>query len=196
MRSDSRSLWAVVAISVLLPTLLWATQDSRLSFEVASIKPNNAGVPGVSRFLPGGKYRGTNVTLKSVVAVAYDVLQTQIAGGPGWIATDKYEISAQPQAGLGIESNRAGVEKTKQMLRNLLADRFRLRVRTEMREQPVYVLTIAKGGPKLVYAAREEKDCQDVLTNLSCHVFIGGTAEVSTGEPSRCPSWRTHLRGG
>jgi uncharacterized protein (TIGR03435 family) len=161
-------------MSVLLPAALLATQDSRLSFEVASIKPSNSGVPGFSQFLPGGKYRGTKLTLKSVVAVAYDVLQKQIAGGPSWIETDRYDINAQADAGLGIESNRAGVDKTKQMLRSLLSDRFKLTVHTEMREEPIYALTIAKGGPKLVKAAREEKVCQDLLTTLSCHVFIGG----------------------
>src|SRR5262245_18570392 len=169
------SLWAVVVgMFVLLPTMLSATQDSRLSFDVVSIKPSNSSVSGVSQFLPGGKYRGTNVTLKSVIAVAYDILQRQIAGGPTWIDTDRYEINAQPDAGLGIESNRAGVEKTRQMMRSLLVDRFKLTFHTEMLEEPIYALTIAKGGPKLVQAARDEKTCQDVLTTLNCHVFIGG----------------------
>src|SRR5262245_51036055 len=108
MGSNIRSLWVVVVgMSVLLPTMLSATQDSQLSFDVASIKPSHSGAPGVSQFLPGGKYRGTNVTLKSVVAVAYDTLQRQIAGGPNWIETDRYEINAQADPGLGIESNRA-----------------------------------------------------------------------------------------
>jgi uncharacterized protein (TIGR03435 family) len=35
------------------------------------------------------------------------------------------------------------------MLQTLLTDRFKLVLRREMKELPVYVLTVAKGGPKL-----------------------------------------------
>jgi len=35
------------------------------------------------------------------------------------------------------------------MLQSLLEDRFQLKIRREIREVPVYVLTVAKSGPKL-----------------------------------------------
>jgi uncharacterized protein (TIGR03435 family) len=38
---------------------------------------------------------------------------------------------------------------TEQMLRTLLAEEFKLRTHFEQREQPVYDLVVAKGGPKL-----------------------------------------------
>jgi uncharacterized protein (TIGR03435 family) len=39
--------------------------------------------------------------------------------------------------------------KTEQMLRTFLADQFKVQTRFEHREQSVYALVIAKGGPKL-----------------------------------------------
>jgi uncharacterized protein (TIGR03435 family) len=40
------------------------------------------------------------------------------------------------------------IDEARVMLQSLLADRFRLRVHREPRDAPVYVLTVAKGGPK------------------------------------------------
>jgi len=46
------------------------------------------------------------------------------------------------------------------MLQALLEDRFKLRIRRENREVPVYALTLAKGGPKL--PAFQEGSCTPV----------------------------------
>ena len=44
------------------------------------------------------------------------------------------------------------------MLQSLLAERFKLRVRRETKQLPVYALVIAKGGPKFLHASFSTED--------------------------------------
>jgi len=65
------------------------------------------------------------------------------------------------------------------MLQALLADRFKLVIRSESKEMPVYALVAGKGGPKLQKADIEEKDCPanpggSGDGNIVCHRFNGG----------------------
>jgi uncharacterized protein (TIGR03435 family) len=89
-----------------------------------------------------GQFSATGSVAKLVLMVAYDVQETQIVGGPSWIATEKWDIDAQSA---GREHSH---EETHRMLQNLLAERFSLRIHPETEQRPVYVLTVAKGGPK------------------------------------------------
>jgi uncharacterized protein (TIGR03435 family) len=59
------------------------------------------------------------------------------------------------------------------MLQALLAERFKLTIRRDIKEQPVYVLTVAKNGPKLQKSKLEEKDCEDPANQ--CH--FGGAGQ-------------------
>jgi uncharacterized protein (TIGR03435 family) len=64
------------------------------------------------------------------------------------------------------------------MLQALLEDRFRLRIRLEPKEQPVYALVVGKAGPKLAKSKFQEQDCGDTgpkwLSNPACHFLDGG----------------------
>jgi len=66
----------------------------------------------------------------------------QVEGGPGWINSDRFDISAK--AGSATTS-----DQLRRMLRTLLADRFQLALQREMRELNVFALTINRDGPKL-----------------------------------------------
>jgi hypothetical protein len=57
------------------------------SFEVASVRPSAAGDIRTYGPRPGGRFIATSARLKTVIAVAYDVPEYQISGGPNWIAT-------------------------------------------------------------------------------------------------------------
>ena len=78
-----------------------------------------------------------------MIAEAYGVKTYQIYGGPGWINSERYAIDAKAEDPQTQEMMRGP------MMRTLLEDRFKLRVRRETRQGPVYELTVAKGGPKL-----------------------------------------------
>lgn len=129
------SLMAFVASSVFAQT-----------FSVATIKPMgpNDG-PYVYMGLPGGGLRVEGLTLKSLLMEAYAVEAFQISGGPGWIATDRWDIEAKTE---GVQGGLSGAQHAS-MLLALLEDRFQLKVHRETREGSVYNLVLGKTGSKL-----------------------------------------------
>jgi uncharacterized protein (TIGR03435 family) len=73
-----------------------------------------------------------------------------ISGGPDWIASDRYDIDALIPEGSGsysIEQFRRGeAPKLQSMLRTLLADRFKLSLRRELKDTQVYNLVVVEEG--------------------------------------------------
>jgi uncharacterized protein (TIGR03435 family) len=114
------------------------------NFEVASVKPSApGGRGGIVRMLPGNQtYIAQNMPLRVIMTVAYSVTDRQIAGGPDWMNTEPYDITAKAD-------RRCTVEELHDMLARLLEERFHLKIRHEKREMPVWALTVDKGGPKL-----------------------------------------------
>lgn len=122
-----------------------ATRTVPRSFDVASIKPNSTG--GDARRAtasPGGLFTATNVNLKLLISRAFGVPEAQIEGGPDWIETEKYDVSAR--AGTPLEMTR---EELQPCLQALLADRFKLKFHRATKEGAVYSLVVAKNGSKL-----------------------------------------------
>jgi len=166
---------------------------ARLAFEAASVKENKAGDPRSSRlsFLPGGRLFLRDLPLISIVSVAYDLPvfnpSERLTGGPDWIRKTNYDIEATAPSGAIPEgaSDRVRSDRIRQMLQTLLAERFKMVVRPEMKELPVYAVTVAKGGPKMPKAAVEEKDCAVNATNpndpAACHMFSGGQGQGMHG---------------
>ena len=70
----------------------------------------------------------------------------QLIGGENWVRTERYDVAAR--AGREVSQTELG-----EMVKALLADRFKLRVRTEMREMSILELQRARGdgrvGPNL-----------------------------------------------
>ena len=95
----------------------------------------------------------TNRTLKVLIQTAYTLQDFQIAGGPDWLNTTRFDIVA-------TAGGTVAQAELQMMLRDLLADRFKLAVHTEAREMPIYALTRAradgKPGPQL---RASELDC-------------------------------------
>lgn len=118
-------------------------------FDVASIKPAPPQPPGqtstqmdvTTDATRNGILRYSNVTLKEVLGEAYQVKQYQIAGGPGWLDSERFDITATIPAGARRE--------VPKMLQTLAAERFGLSLHRETRELPVYVLQVGKNGSKL-----------------------------------------------
>jgi len=95
-----------------------------------------------------GRFTATNVSLTLLIALAYQVRQSEIFGGPAWIVSDKYDVN-----GKAADSN-VTADQSRLMLQRLLEDRFKLMVHRETKEMPVYVLLPAKNGLK-IQAAKE-----------------------------------------
>ena len=71
------------------------------------------------------------------------------------------------------------------MLRKMLADRFHLAFHTEKRELPVYVLTVAKTGPKMTKSLN-----QDALAGLG----LRGLGSV-VGRSANMGNFRNFMQG-
>jgi uncharacterized protein (TIGR03435 family) len=120
--------------AVLLTASVAGAVAQRPTFEVASIKGNVSGSNSSSeRVQPTGRIDVTNSTLFALIGNLYRVESFQIVGGPDWIHTDRWDIVAKaPQT--------ADQPTLFEMAKALLADRFKLVVRTERREMPIYAL--------------------------------------------------------
>jgi uncharacterized protein (TIGR03435 family) len=132
------------------------TSARESTFEVASIRPTPAFEPGKG-IMPGfhggpgtrdpGLYTCNNCTLLMLIAQAYGItLYSEILmpdSMPG-----AFNISAKVP-------EKTTKEQFRLMLQNLLADRFKLAVRREKKEMPVYELVVAKGGPKMRESTEE-----------------------------------------
>lgn len=121
------------------------------TFEVAAIRLHRDSGGNTDFNVAKGRFSATSATLKTLVRTAYAVLDSQISGGPAWFDTDKYDIEARTTA-----PEELTFDRIQPLLRNLLAERFRLRVHRETRQMPVYALSVDKGGVRFAAAAPAE----------------------------------------
>ena len=126
-----------------------AKTNTKLEFEVASVKRSDPSVPGVIKVDPGGPgsadagrvtYRLS--TIRDLMADAYNVKRYQISGGPNWLESERFDIAAKVPAG-------ATKEQVRLMLQNLLAERFGLTLHRETKELPMYALLVGPKGARL-----------------------------------------------
>jgi uncharacterized protein (TIGR03435 family) len=147
------------------------SKESSAVFEVASIRlgdPSRGGGRGVGPLACGGdiqveprRFVADSVTLYRLIAIAYgkDCIFLEqngelLQGGPDWVRSDGFTIQAlMPEGSPVYTRNQLNAGKApglQAMLLNLLADRFKLVMRSEMKEMPVYSLMPVKGITKLV----------------------------------------------
>jgi uncharacterized protein (TIGR03435 family) len=118
------------------------------TFEVVSIKRNvteqAAGRPVGSNVIqrPDGGFTMTNIPLGTLISRAYPFAAPMV-GLPGWAMSERYDVIATSSLSSPTPDERTA------MLRAMLADRFRLTVHVENREQPVYELVLARRDGRL-----------------------------------------------
>lgn len=127
---------------------LYPMRAQRPEFDVASIKRNLSGDPAI-RLGPvtRGTFRATNIPLQELITMAYRIRDFQLAGAPGWLRSERYDVEGKAGDGRGFDELTA-------MLQPLLEKRLRLRFHRETKEMPVYSLVVAKAG-KLTEAEGE-----------------------------------------
>jgi uncharacterized protein (TIGR03435 family) len=117
----------------------------QLTFDVVAIHPSPSGATGggIMPLPKGSGYMARGMSVKTMMAVMYRVPARQIEGGPGWFASELFDVEARADRG-GYS-----IDELHAMFKNLLKDRFGLQFHIETREGPVYLLTVAKGGVKM-----------------------------------------------
>ena len=143
-----------LATALLLSATVLAQTEP--AFDVASLKRNtslNENGGGGPR--PGGRYRLTNVAARAMISIGWNIPTNRVLGGPGWVATDRFDLDATMKENAPQDELRA-------MMRGLLRDRFTLAAHVEQRELPVFLLTRVRAdeplGPGL---ERGTFDCSD-----------------------------------
>jgi bla regulator protein BlaR1 len=135
----------------------------KFEFESVSIKPNQSGAalgtisPVKSMMLNGG-ILASNATLMDLIRAAYGIEAApgvedgRVVGAPSWTTSERYDVDAKidrPVAdALWKLKQEPRTLQSQQMLQALLAERFKLTVHRDSKELPVYVLSVAKNGPK------------------------------------------------
>ena len=152
MRSTLAFLLVGAAVlSAQAPTAISTSTD--VAFEVTSVKPNNSGDTNSSTGGRGGNFRATNVTLRRLIIYAYRLREFQLAGGPGWLTVDRFDIQARAPENAKADNPA--------MTRALLKDRFKLVAHTETREEQIYALVVARADGRLGSAMKPStRDCQ------------------------------------
>jgi uncharacterized protein (TIGR03435 family) len=138
-------------LALLLPLLALAQPPDR--FDVAVIRPTTAA-PGAGTsvdLLAGGRLRIVNEPARLLVRFAFEVQDSEIAGAPAWLDSDRYDLEAKTG-----RPEKIAPSQMPALIRNLLEDRFRLQAHREKREIPVYALVVAKPNARLKPAASGE----------------------------------------
>jgi uncharacterized protein (TIGR03435 family) len=123
------------------------------AYETVSVKRNKSDNGLFNMMFEQNGFTATNVALQMVIRAAYGVNDSQIFGAPNWLNSEKYDIEARMDTAVTdwlrkVSEDERNVEK-RRMLQALLADRFKLTLHREIKPLGVYVLVIAKSGPKL-----------------------------------------------
>ena len=135
--------WSGITLAVFFARAASAQAATPLSFEAASVQSSPAGTAAECGFLPEGRFECRGATILRLVALAYDITTARLLGGPGWLSTDRFDVTAK------AASRRASPAALREMLQMLLADRFGLAVHRDRKEMPVYLLEVSKTGAKL-----------------------------------------------
>lgn len=116
----------------------------RAHFEVATIKPSEPDKFARTWGRQGRRFQARNMYLKYLVQWAWNLQANQVIGGPEWMDKDRFDIDGE------IEGTDSPTDhEWKLAMQHLLEDRFQLKTHSETREMSAYLLTVAKGGPKL-----------------------------------------------
>jgi bla regulator protein BlaR1 len=157
-----RAAGLVILCACTAGDVFWqASAATQSTFEVASVKPSAPDVSSVFIRPLGGGVQVTGASLKSLISFAYEVRPFQISGGSQWVDTERYDIDARTStsdANTPTDPARMSEARRKIFdgLKSLLADRFQLALHSEIKEQPVYILVVNKGAPKL-HESKEPK---------------------------------------
>jgi bla regulator protein BlaR1 len=135
-----------------VPRIQAQSQQPTPKFEAASIKSCSTFSRSTYLDLPPRTFNSGCTTVQRLVQQAYGLFaegqmnpgsSLTVVGGQAWTTSDLYEIDARAKDPQGHSMMNGP------MLRALLEARFALKIHRETRDLPVYVLTIAEGGPKL-----------------------------------------------
>jgi bla regulator protein blaR1 len=130
-----------------------AGESAEFEYEVVSVKPNKSSAVHTDISMPDDGLKMTNIFMNALIRRAYGVEDFRLLGVPNWARDERFDIEAKLNPDLADRLKKLSPDDRtaarQHMLQTILAQRFHLTIHRETRELPVYVLAIAKNGPKL-----------------------------------------------
>ena len=155
--STSMLLFIAVLLVIGHPVTAAAAQSGQISayaplaaapnarFDVASVKSSGPDERGSGLYTyPGARVVGRGMTVRYLISEAYRIDESQIVGGPDWIDKDRFHIEARPPDSVASRYTAPHdpliepPDEIRQMLQNLLAERFQLKVHIEGSKGKIY----------------------------------------------------------
>lgn len=133
---------------------------AQTSFEVAAVKPIDPNAPrkmvGIE-YYADGRLVISGFSLHALMDAAYARPYWQVTTPEKWMDQDEFLIEAKVPESAGITNRRHTLfeiddERTRGMLRSLLAERFKVKVRVDSRPGDVYLVT--RSGKPLAMTER------------------------------------------
>ena len=156
----TRLLLGASWLVLFLPGAMPAQTAAPPAFDVATIKPTDPNSSRRNLMLSGEKFETEGQTLKSLIVFAYGLnagTDQQVSGGPAWVGSAMFDIDAKQDAEtfakLKVLAPEMRMEQVRLMLRQLLEERFKLKIHHETKELPVFAMFVVKSGSKLTPSA-------------------------------------------
>jgi uncharacterized protein (TIGR03435 family) len=148
--------------------------SSEPRFEVVSVKRNaSGGLGSMWSVQPGGRVVVSNLPLRQLIVGAFGIQSFQLTGEPDWLRSERYDIQAKAPDDAVVTGDAINA-----MLRAMLADRFKLKVRRETRDSPIYELVFA----------RSDRRRGEQLRQTSADCVANGGRGTQPGGPSANPA--------
>ena len=168
----------VIYKAVVCFLVAWPAVARSQAFEKIVIKPAPSADPRSERVqvLPNGDLKAKAVSVITLLSYAYDVPANpspRLFSLPDWTIGERYDIEENAHTTITALAGDSEAQ-AKQIIRRLLADRFKLVMRVENNRMPVYALTVSSSGPKLQRSAIRAKNCIFDTDADGCHTFVIG----------------------
>ena len=185
MNNATRSATFALLLAVNTPIVHVAPQAQPAppppTFDVATVRANNSGEPGVYFTYMAGRFDAKHATLRTLIRTAFNVQDAQIVDAPDWVGAEHFDVFGRGEvdgSGPPTAFHAGGPSRLQLMMQALLADRFKLAAHKETRQSLVYVLMLAQSdrgpGPGL---RQSDLDCAALAVQAR-----------KTGAPARMPA--------
>jgi uncharacterized protein (TIGR03435 family) len=145
------------------------------AFEVASVKQSASGSDRSLVQAVPGRLLMENLAPRTLIVLAYGVADYQVAGGPPWIGSDRYDVQATADGDTTVQQMEGP------MLQALLVERFKLAFHRETQQLPVYELIRTSNKAKL--QPTQEGSCTVYSLNAPPPSAAGARGTTFCGYP-------------
>ena len=121
-----------------------------LKFDVVSIRPTGDSFTGTGYNYPEDGFWSKALPVRDVIEAAYGIFdERRILGLPSWSKSTRYDINAKVAPSEVQELQALSIEQRGALIKDLLADRFKMQAHLETRTLPIFVLRDAPPPQKL-----------------------------------------------